>query len=235
MADPTQKVGAQSVGAVASLDTSGSPINTAAGSLLVMMLNRYATGTTITPSDNKGLSWALIAQMVLPLDANHLVGAWYAVTPSAQTGHTFTATPSANAYLALEVFEIAVPAPGATWTLDRNAIDDDGTLGTSHTSGLTATTTQAVEYLIGCGGSGLTTALSAVAGSGWTKQSEVNGSGSTINLVTAYREVAATGTYQFDWTSISGTDAVNLVATFYATGGGGGGSVIPDGNYTSGV
>lgn len=96
-------------------------------------------------------------------------------------------------------------------SFDKKASQYENTAPTSHTSGLTATTTVADELLFGVAFFKATAAFTATGS--WT-QSETRSPFSVWRLATQYQIVAATGQYESTGTTVAGQTANMQIATF---------------------
>ena len=125
-------------------------------------------------------------------------------------GHTFTLTgASGSFYGTLSVTEVS---GAASSPLDKTATGADA--GNSHTTASTATTAQANELLLGCGGCFFATAYTTDTGAGWTEQTNLDTDANTEGLITGTRIVSATGTFAYTYTSSVSRACAQAISTW---------------------
>lgn len=181
-----------------------------AGNLLVWC---GASGSPVTAlSDSSGSTWVKVPNDQDQSGILLSTSMWYCLSASAG-GHTVTRTGGFNTF---EYYRITEYSAGGAWSLDAYT-SANATAGDPD-SGLTSTTTQADELLVGCIGNNATQDNSA----GWQNSfvSRGYGVGTSRALDVADLIVSATGQYRAKATSAGPQNWQALIATFSAAAGG---------------
>jgi hypothetical protein len=192
---------------VASLTVNINP--TKAGSLLVVTAAREAGALTVTDSASQSYSTAtsqtsIVTQSYIFYVANSAAGV---------TSVTVNTSPSSTDRMIIIVTEYA--SVSISSPLDKVSTNTN-TAVTSWTSNATATTTQAIELLIGSAVATLHNNNTFVAGTGWTSINSIQGTGGG-NTMAAFQEeqyVTSTGTYAATGTNNVSDTILAAIATF---------------------
>jgi hypothetical protein len=200
-----QSVAVATTVASASLTATLSP--TQSGSLLVVNAGRKTS--TITITDSSSQTYTLINRLTDGNDNNYFF--YKSNSAAGVTSVTITCSTGTD-HLILIVSEYS----GLTTTpLDKSAgVDNNAT--TSWSSGLTATTTQASELLIGTAMATQHAATTFVAGSGYLGVNSVTNNTTGANMVAFMEEryVNAIGTYAATGTNSANDNIIANIGTF---------------------
>lgn len=132
----------------------------------------------------------------------------YVANATGGGSHTFTLTTSGS-IAAFSTVEIS----GATTTpLDQAKAGNDS--GTSHTTGATATTTQAAELFVGAAGLIGGATFATDTGAGWVERTNIPPSGGFVALLVGTKVVAATGTYAYTFTTSASVGTDQVISTW---------------------
>src|SRR5262245_53433006 len=191
--------------------------NTTAGNLLVLVTNGVqAASNPVTITDSQGNTWTKTIDFTSGSSPNMAV-AWciVAVGKSHTSGvDTFTGTWTSS--LSGKLIHVLEFAGIAAAPLDKSTSASGASASPS--SGATAATTQADELLFGAFGcwSASSPARTFTAGSGYTIASDYHSTW-TVEMMTEYQVVAATGAYTAGCTMSAAVDNwVAAILTFKA-------------------
>lgn len=192
-------------------------ITTTTGNLIVVGAG-YQEDAFVSITDNKSNTYIEAIAEVACCSATNKGQQRYKANASGGASHTFTLTgASGSFYGEISVAEISGAATASP--LDKTMTGTE--TSTDHSSGSTATTSQANEILIGFGTSRDGATLTTDTGAGWTEIDRYEAT-ANIPLITGYRIVSATGTYAYTYTSSPSLEAVQGISTWKEAAAGGG-------------
>lgn len=214
-----QSVAAYGNAGVSSVTTGN--ITTTPGNLLIANLSNYnATATFLSITDstdgtnyNKNTWTNSVAALIV---SNNATRQYYVENCNGGSTHTFRHTGNAVSYYpGIVVNEVS---GYATTPLDNQATDTD-TTGTSHTTGATATISQANELLIAFGSGGTTYAEAYTGEVGFTTQNnQVNTPGATVGGICQSKVVSSAAGYSWTYTTSSNAAVSHYITTWKAAG-----------------
>ncbi len=196
--------------AVASITTGA--ITTTTGSLLISNISSLnGTGSPAT-SDSKTNTWADSIGVITNTGVAIYSRQQYVANATGGSGHTFTNTAGAAGYPMICVIEVSGYASSA---LDKTASKATDVTGTSHTTGNTATTSQAAELLVALGTGGNTYTESFTGQVGWTTQvNQTNVAASTAGGIVETKIVSAAAAYSYTFTSSGNIFSNQFISTW---------------------
>lgn len=198
-------------------------ITTTEGNLVVIGTTCSNNFTSVT--DSKSNTWSLATSQTTwggdPIRLHYAILA----AGKAGSGHTFTISSSAGAYMVLCVAEYS--GVEASSPLDKTQTNT--ATASTLDSGTTALTAQANELLLGYFTQSLGSAVTWVAGTDYTLRASIGGADVGAIGALVDRLVSSTGTYNATATNGGGSAAyAGLIATLKdVTAGGGGGGQAP--------
>lgn len=183
-------------------------ITSTTGNLFVASVMSYNVSTFVSVTDSKSNTYT---DSVAEVENHHMaLRQQIKVNGAGGSSHTFTFTGAASNYGSLAVLEVS----GATATpFDQSAIGGN-TAVTSHTSGSTATTSQANELLIGWGATPNTSTYINDSGAGWTERANIEADGFSLGIICSSKVVSATSTYAYTFTTGSAVDSGAGIGTY---------------------
>jgi hypothetical protein len=203
-------------------------ITTSSGSGFIV-LALWSGGAFSSLVDSKSNTWNLIGSEISFAGASGHARAYYSELDAAKVGASHTVTISQGGTGAMSIFVIEVGGGTIPSIFDKQASTTDST--SPYASGATASTTQAIELIVGAlgGNSGSNPATHAIDSSstptsGWAITSaaeETNGTSFWSGGLASVR-VTSTGTYNGAWTeSGASSDLAIFTATFKEAAAGG--------------
>lgn len=194
-------------------------VTQAVNSTIVLAYTCRNTSTFVSVADNKGNS-ANYVRIGTQLDSGFgISGMFYCQAAAGGTGHTATLTISGGGGSEITLFFLEIKADTSA-AFDKFARIFDA--ASPFTSGPTATTTTANEFLVGVFWGGLANPITPAVNSSnpaagsWTintSAEELDGSSNFAGCM-ATASVSATGAYEAGFTEGSSSDAMVHIATF---------------------